>query len=141
VVHFSGHSSGDVIAFEEDVDVDPTAVVVTADAFVAGVSATDEPPLLIFLNSCRSAAQIDRLVDQVAPFAIGMSDEISDGEAIVYASQFYAAVANGQSIEAAHLSGQAALKLAGLPADDLPQLAHARDVDPRKSVLVMAPRL
>jgi hypothetical protein len=29
---------------------------------------------------------------------IGMADEIDDGDAIAYAAQFYATVANGQSI-------------------------------------------
>ena len=139
VVHFSGHSSENLITFEEDIDVNPADVVVSADAFAAAVAATDEPPLLVVLNSCRSAAQIDRLVDRVVPFAIGMTEEIADGEAIVYAAQFYAAVANGQSVEASHLSGQAALQLAGLPAEDLPRLAHALDVDPRGAVLVIAP--
>jgi hypothetical protein len=31
----------------------------------------------------------------VVPFAIGMADNIEDGDAINYAAQFYAAVANG----------------------------------------------
>jgi hypothetical protein len=51
-------------------------------------------------------------VAQVVPFAIGMADSIDDGDAINYAAQFYAAIANGRSINASHLSGQAALELA-----------------------------
>ena len=42
-----------------------------------------------------------------------MPDEIEDGDAITYATQFHAAVANRQLIRSAHLSGQAALQLAG----------------------------
>jgi hypothetical protein len=74
----------------------------------------------VLLNSWKSAGQIDDLVADVAPFAIGMADTIEDGDAINYAAQFYAAIANGQSINSAHLSGQAALELAGLSGAELP---------------------
>jgi len=90
----------------------------------------------VLLNSCNSASQIDDLVAEVVPFAIGMADEIDDGDAITYAAQFYAAVANGQSIKSAHLSAQAALELAGLSGADLPTLAWAGDVDPTSTILV-----
>jgi len=139
VVHFSGHSNEDLIEFEADVDHRHEGVVVSADAFAHAVAATDEPPLLILLNSCHSAAQIDRLVAKVAPFAIGMSNDIDDIDAITYATQFYAAVAEGQSIRSAHLSGQAAVELAGLPGHDLPVLAHADDVNPASTFLVKPP--
>lgn len=136
VVHFSGHSNTALIVFEDETDAPHEGVVVTAQAFARAVSATDEPPLLVFLNSCNSAAQIDGLVSEVAPFAIGMADSIGDGDAITYATRFYAAVANGQSILSAHLSGQAALELAGLDSADLPTLAFAEDADPSSAILV-----
>ena len=69
-----------------------------------------------------------------------MADEIDDGDAIMYAAQFYAAVANGQSIRSAHLSGQAALELAGLSGQELPTLAHSEDVDPATTILVKVAR-
>lgn len=136
VVHFSGHSDDDLVEFENEVDEHHEGAIVTARAFAAAVKATDDPPLLVLMNSCNSAAQIDNLVDQVAPFAIGMADEIEDADAIVYAAQFYAAVANGQSITSAHLSGQAALELAGLSGTDLPTLTWAEGLDPATAVLV-----
>jgi hypothetical protein len=140
VVHFSGHSSEDLITFEDEIDQHHKGVVVSAHAFAQAVAATDEPPLLVFLNSCHSASQINYLVEQVTPFAIGMSDEIEDVDAITYGTQFYAALANGQSIRSAHLSGQAALELAGLCGYELPVLAHADDVDPRSAFLVVPPQ-
>ncbi len=136
VVHFSGHSNDDLIVFEDETDEPHEGVIVTARAFARAISATDDPPLLVLLNSCRSAAQIDDLVAQVVPFAIGMADSIEDADAISYAAQFYAAVANGQSSNSSHLSGQAALELAGLDSADLPTLAWAPDVDPSTTVLV-----
>ena len=136
VVHFSGHSNDDLIVFEDEADEPHEGVIVTALAFARAISATDDPPLLVLLNSCRSAAQIDDLVARVVPFAIGMADSIEDADAINYAAQFYAAVANGQSINSSHLSGQAALELAGLESADLPTLAWAPDVDPSATILV-----
>lgn len=136
VVHFSGHSSEDLIVFEDEHDEPHEGVIVTARAFANAVKATDDPPMLVLLNSCRSAAQIDDLVAQVVPFAIGMADSIDDGDAISYAAQFYASVANGQSIRSSHLAGLAALELAGLAGAELPTLAWAQDVDPAATILV-----
>lgn len=136
VVHFSGHSNEALIVFEDEQDEPHEGVIVTARAFAKAIEATDDPPLLVLLNSCKSAVQIDDLVAQVAPFAIGMADSIEDGDAINYAAQFYAAIANGQSIKASHLSGQAALELAGLDGAELPTLAWAQDVDPETTILV-----
>lgn len=140
VVHFSGHSNETLIQFERDID-EPhdEGTVVTARAFANAVKATDNPPLLVLLNSCNSAAQINDFVEDVAPFTIGMADSIEDADAINYAAQLYAAVANGQSVASAHASGQAALELAGLEGVDLPTLAWACDVDPRDAVLVNPP--
>ena len=61
---------------------------------------------------------------------------IDDGDAINYAAQFYASIANGQSVRSAHLSGQAALEMAGLDGAELPTLAAAADVDPGAAILV-----
>lgn len=136
VVHFSGHSNEELIVFEDEQDEPHEGVIVTARAFARAIQATDDPPLLVLLNSCKSAVQIDDLVAQVAPFAIGMADSIEDGDAINYAAQFYAAIASGQSIKASHLLGQAALELAGLDGAELPTLAWAQDVDPEATILV-----
>lgn len=136
VVHFSGHSNEALIIFEDEQDEPHEGVIVTARAFAKAIEATDNPPLLVLLNSCKSALQIDDLVAQVAPFAIGMADSIEDDDAINYAAQFYAAIANGQSIKASHLSGQAALELAGLEGAELPTLAWAQGVDPATTILV-----
>jgi len=136
IVHFSGHSNDDLIVFEEERDELHEGVVVTARAFANAIRATDDPPLLVLLNSCNSASQIDALVDQVVPFAIGMADSIADGDAINYAAQFYAAIANGQSINSAHLAGKVRLELDGLEGSELPSLAWALDVDPATTVLV-----
>ena len=84
--------------FEDDDDEPHQGFIVSASAFARAVRATDTPPLLVLVNSCMSAGQIDALVESVAPFAIGMADSIEDADAIVYAARFYASVANGESL-------------------------------------------
>jgi hypothetical protein len=92
------------------------------------------------LNSCHSAAQIKNLVETV-PFAIGMADEIGDGDAITYAARFYAAVADGQSVRAAHNLGRAAVELAGLPDHELPTLLWPGNPQVSTPPLSFAPRV
>lgn len=136
IIHFSGHSNEDVIVLEADQDEGGRDAVVSASAFASAVRATDVPPLLIVLNSCNSAGQIDALVEQVVPFAIGMSDSVMDGDAITYAARFYANVANGQSLASAHLAGKARLEMNGAVGQDLPTLATAEEADPAVTVFV-----
>lgn len=84
VVHFSGHSNEDLIVFEREQDNHHRGHPVPAQAFIRAIAATDDPPLLVLLNACKSAGQIDQLVQEIVPLAIGMSDSIEDGDAIVY---------------------------------------------------------
>ena len=137
VVHFSGHSNEHLLVFEDEEDSLHEGLSVTTRAFAHAIAATDEPPLLVLLNSCHSAAHIDDLVAEVVPFAIGMSDSIEDADAINYAAQFYAATANGQAIHSSHASARAALELAGLEMFDLPTLACAAGADAAMTFLVM----
>lgn len=137
IVHFSGHSDDDVIEFEDDLDAHHDGVIVTATAFANAVHATDTPPALVLFNSCKSAGQAEALTDRgVIPFAVGMADSIGDSDAITYAARFYAAIANGQSVTAAHAQGVVALELAGLDSSDLPTLTTAADHDPSNAIFV-----
>lgn len=139
VVHFSGHGNETLIELEEERDEPHRGVIVSAAALSSAVRACDEPPLLVLLNSCNSAAQLPDLVRDEIPLAIGMADKIDDGDAITYAAQFYAAVANGQSVGSSHNSARAALELGGLAGAELPTLAAADGVDPKTVILVRPP--
>ncbi|CAL9326021.1 hypothetical protein [Streptomyces sp. SudanB182_2057] len=68
-----------------------------------------------------------------------MSDSIGDTDAITYAARFYASVADGQSVQGAHLLSKAAIALNGLLDHELPILAHPVDVDPGAAKLVPPP--
>ncbi|MCI3246443.1 MULTISPECIES: hypothetical protein [Streptomyces] len=138
VVHFSGHSTQELIAFEKGEDGFHESAIVSASAFARAIAAVDDKPLLVLLNSCHSAAQTGNLVG-IVPFAIGMSDTIGDVDAITYAARFYAAVADGQSVQGAHLLSQAAVEMNGLLDHDLPTLTWATNVDPSATKLVTPP--
>ncbi|MFI8093208.1 SAV_2336 N-terminal domain-related protein [Streptomyces sp. NPDC086080] len=138
VVHFTGHRTQDLTSYEQDEDGFHDQAVLSADAFARTIAAVDDKPLIVLLDTSYSAAQITRLVNTV-PFVIGMSDSIGNGGAITYTARFYAAIADGQSVQAAHLLSRAAVELTGLPDHDLPVLSHAADVDSRATKLVTPP--
>ncbi|CAN3700461.1 hypothetical protein MMX123_00446 [Microbacterium sp. MM2322] len=138
IVHFSGHGNSAVIVFEQDTDSHNEGAVVAAESLAAALAAVDEPPLLVVLNACSSAPQAEHLVNGITSFAIGHSDSIADGDAIAYAARFYAALTDGQSIQAAHDVAKAALLLQGTPDFDLPRLFAADGLDPSTTVLVLA---
>lgn len=141
VIHFSGHSTPEMLEFEHDVDcAHERGQDVPANTFARAIKATDDPPLLVLLNSCDSAAQIDDLVETAVPFAIGMSGQIGDEDAIVFATRLYASIANGQSLKSAHASGKLAVELAGLEGYELPTLAAADGFDPAQAILVRPAR-
>jgi hypothetical protein len=135
VVHFSGHGDEKLISFERDLDSAHAGVVVTGEAFSAACRATDFPPKLIFLNSCRSATTADALVADFAPLAIGMAGRVSDIDSITYAAALYSALANQQSVYAAHEAGKAAIHIGG-GQHDSPHLAVAGGIDPKSVFFV-----
>ncbi|WP_158894059.1 hypothetical protein [Amycolatopsis anabasis] len=138
VVHFSGHGDEQLISFENDVDDFHEGVVVTASAFASACEATDQPPTLIVFNACSSAGTADSLVERFAPLAIGMTDNIDDGDALSYAASLYSSIANGQSVGSAHMAGKAAIELAGGDYE-LPYLAAAPGIDATAVMLVKRP--
>lgn len=125
VVHFSGHRDVDLIEFEEDHGAHREGLIVSARLFARAMQSPDEPAWLVLLKSCNSASQIDELMEPVVPFAIGMADEFGDDDAINYAAGFYVAIANGQSVQAAHNIAEVRLEMAGPEGAKFAQLAFA----------------
>ena len=118
---------------ECDLDSPRNGLFVSPEAFARGLGATDTLPLLVLLNSCHSATQLEHLVENVVPFAGGMAHEIDHGDAIHYAARFYAAVANRESTHSAHVQGKVHLAIGGLSGTDLLTLASARTRTPQRS--------
>ena len=139
VVHFSGHANETVLVFDTGSDRPGPGRRVPAEAFANAMRAVDDPPTLVVLNACKSGAQLADLLDEV-PLAIGMSDSIGDADAMAFAARFYAAVADGQSVEGAYRVAKVQMELSGLPDADLPILVHHPAVDPATVVLVIPPQ-
>ncbi|PWJ07993.1 hypothetical protein DKG34_05565 [Streptomyces sp. NWU49] len=133
VVHLSSHSSD-----EEDMDRFHGHAIASADALARALAAVDDKPLIVLLNSSLSEIQITQLVAAV-PFVIAMPASIGDVDAITYAARFYAAIADGQSVYAAHRLSRASVEMSGLPDHGQPTLSHAADIDSRDTKLVTPP--
>ncbi|MFF5728159.1 SAV_2336 N-terminal domain-related protein [[Kitasatospora] papulosa] len=133
VVHLSSHSTN-----EQGVDLFHGHAIASADALARAIAAVDDKPLIALLNSSLSEIQITQLVAAV-PFVIAMPASIGDVDAITYAAQFYAAIADGQSVHAAHRLSRVTVEMNGLANRDLPTLSYAADVDPRATKLVTPP--
>jgi hypothetical protein len=138
VVHFSGHSDDTALTFDDGGNEHGPGKTVTARAFKAAVEAPDEPPRLVVLNSCESAAQLTALLGKV-PTAIGMSDSIGDPDALTFATRFYRSLAEGQSVQASLETARADMKMNGLPDHDLPVLEALPGVDAAQVRLVVVP--
>jgi hypothetical protein len=135
VIHFSGHADADNLVFD-DGSIEGEPKVIPIEVFMRAVSATDEKPKLVVLNACDSSVNLRPLLAAV-PVAIGMAAEVGDADAIVFATRFYRAVADGQSIEGALAIARADLELNALEDQDLPTLICADGVDAAEVRLVL----
>ena len=127
-MHFSGHANETVLVFDTGEIEQGAGHVVSAQAFKRAIDSVDDPPVLVVLNACESAAQLHELLGKVA-IAIGMSDSVGDADAITFATRFYRTLAEGQSVSAA---------LATARDHDLPTMAALPGIDPTEVRLVIA---
>lgn len=135
VVHFSGHANEDVLLFDNDNDNDTPGRSIPTGVLARAIGAVDHPPIVVVLNACESASQLEQLVNHV-PVAIGMSASVMDVDAITFATRFYSALAEGQSLQAAMAVARVDMEMNGLEGHDLPTLRTADGVDPSRVVLV-----
>ncbi|QKG22989.1 FxSxx-COOH system tetratricopeptide repeat protein [Actinomadura verrucosospora] len=138
VVSFSGHGEEDGLVFDTGADHRNRGSRLAAEVLAEALGAVDAPPRLVVLNACKTHAQLQGLV-RVVPIAVGMRGSIGDPAAIAFASRFYAALADGQSVRSAFRLAKVQLAGMGLPDAELPVLEHAPDVDPAQVKLVMPP--
>lgn len=137
VVHFSGHASSWGLLMDND---EGTTAGDDLDFGLLArlLGATDEPPRLVVLNACDSLAGADDLL-QTVPVVIGMSDEINDASAVVFAARFYSGIASAQSVASALEQAKVAMLASALDGSDLPQARTRADVDLTSHVLVRPP--
>jgi hypothetical protein len=103
VVHFSGHSSGSSLLFE---DRDGTAHALRGEDLALLLQVAREEIRLVVFNACDSADQAS-LATEFVDVAIGMDASIGDETAKVFAGQFYGSLAAGNSVASAFAQAQA----------------------------------
>jgi hypothetical protein len=134
IVHFSGHGYDGGIAVDHLKVAKQPVKTVSFDLLARALTATDEPPDIIVLNSCKSAGARKAFLPP-AKAIIVMRDSISDLAATNFAVAFYAAIAAGQSVKSAFAQGKVAVENSSLSEVGIPDLLVATGVDPSKMVL------
>jgi hypothetical protein len=126
IIHFIGHSDEAGIGLLGG-NNEPVRVSKQALAEVVRLYGTQVR--LIVLNSCKSEEIAQDLAD-VCGCAIGMARKIGDDAALIFASEFYRALASGHSANTACEGGKAALHVRETGQHELPILKCREGVDP-----------
>jgi hypothetical protein len=113
VVHFSGHGHSAGILADNGAIGAPATQDIPFQLLSDALAAVDRPPRVAVFNSCYSAAGRQKVLKSV-PVMIGMSDSISDTAAVAFATQFYAALASGNSVRSAFNQGVIAVSMVSL---------------------------
>lgn len=137
IVHFSGHGGGQSLLMDDGAIEDGAGTSVTFSLLVKALGATDQPPTLLVLNACDTLDGAEAILPAV-PVVIAMADTVLDVAAIVFAHQFYAALASGQSVGSALKQAKVAIEAAMIEAgaEDLPTCITREDLDISQLVLV-----
>ena len=134
IVHFSGHGNYSGIAVDHAKVKPPSGKIVSFDLLAKAIKAVDNPPHVVVLNACHSTEAKSAFLPPAKALVL-MGDSISDFAATAFAAQFYAAIASGQSLQAAFDQGVVAVATVSLAEEKTPQLLVAKGVNPRKLLL------
>jgi hypothetical protein len=134
IVHFSGHGNESGLGTDDAKAARPAGKLVSFELLAKAIAATDTPPQVIVLNSCKSAGA-QKSFFPPAKAIVAMGDSIGDLAAIAFAAKFYAAIAAGQSLHSAFAQGKVAVEAASIDEADTPELVLAENVNPKKIIL------
>ena len=134
VVHFSGHGNAVGLAMDGGTIRRGKTNFVTFDLLGKAFAATDTPPDVVVLNACKSTGARKALLGN-AKAMIVMEDSVSDTAAVAFATQFYGAIASGQSLQAAFDQGCVTVELVSLGEASTPSLVTASGVNAKKLFL------
>ena len=134
IVHFSGHGNEDEILTDSGEVGKDSGKILTFDLLAKALAATDSPPEVIVLNSCKSSPAKKSLLPN-ANIIVTMTTSISDIAASAFAPRFYAAIAAGQSVKAAFEQGKVAVEAVSISEANTPELHCAPSVNPATTIL------
>lgn len=121
IVHFSGHGSTSGLAMDSGKVAKQADESVSFGLLAKALAATDSPPRVVVLNSCHSSGARKPLLKQ-GIIVVSMKTSISDMGAVAFAPRFYAALAGGQSVQAAFRQGAVAVENVSITEADTPEL-------------------
>jgi len=134
IVHFSGHGNERGVGTDDVQSARPVGKLVSFELLAKAIAATDTPPQVIVLNSCKSAGAKKSFFPP-AKAIVAMGDSIGDLAAIAFAAKFYAAIAAGQSLHSAFAQGKVAVEAVSIDEADTPELLLAENINPKKIIL------
>lgn len=134
VVHFSGHSHHDGVFADNGSVSAPATEYLTFELIADALASRDHPPQVAVFNSCYSAAGRQKILNSV-PIMIGMADSVSDVAAVAFATQFYAALASGNSVRSAFRQGVVAVSAVSLDEKETARLFERDGFDAGKLTL------
>jgi hypothetical protein len=131
IVHFSGHGEVDGIFLEDE-----TGQIKKVEARVLAriLSVFKKQIRCVVLNACSAQEQAEAIARDI-DCVIGMSGEIGDRAAAIFAAAFYQALGFGSSVRAAFDLGCAQIDTDGLDEGKTPQLIAFRK-DPEEVFFV-----
>ena len=137
IIHFSGHGGEASVVMEGGELEGGSDHAVSFSLLVKALDATDRPPKLLVLNACDTLEGAEVILPAV-PVVIAMSDNVLDMAAIIFAQQFYAGLASGQSVGSSLKQAKVKIEAAMIDdeASELPQCIARDDVDIASLVLV-----
>jgi len=126
ILHISGHGGPIGIALE---DADGISTLISTQHLAQLVRVADPALRLVVLNTCESSHQAEPAVAHVDA-AIGMTRQIGDGAARVFATQLYASLAEGVELSRAVEQAKLQMQLDGVGEDYTPRLYTRRGINP-----------
>lgn len=133
IVHFSGHGRKESEIILEDKFGKPHPV--PNEALTKLFLILKKDIRCVFLNACFSERQ-GRAIAQNIDAVIGMSNEIGDDAAIVFAGAFYSALGFAESIKTAFELACNQLHLENLGEHGIPKLIPRDGIDPDRIILI-----
>jgi CHAT domain len=134
IVHFSGHGNDAGLAMDDGTVRRSKTRFVSFDLLGKVLAATDNPPDVVVLNSCKSTGARRALL-ATAKAIVVMEDSVTDTAAVAFAIQFYGAIASGQSLQAAYDQARVAVELVSFGESSTPSLVTASGVNAKKLFL------
>ncbi|GEM_PF-5714148 len=132
ILHFAGHAQENGIII---LGQNRKATLIDESLFL-NILVNLQPYIqLVVLNACNTANQAEKIAEIVG-CSIGITNEINDSTAVMFASKFYLMLALGYSIQKAFDLSIINLKLTNNQGGDYYKLYHRNGIDPNNIYLL-----